>query len=570
MDGIAGKVKSNTLYFRSYMNEELAFYIIQEAIRCGVAEFCICPGNRNAPLYQVLMQAASLTKYFWYEERSAAFFALGRARATSRPVAVITTSGSAAGELLPATMEAYYTGTPLLLITADRPRRFRGSGAPQTAEQVGLFSCYTPFNQDIAWNTNKESIRLGEWDHSTPAHLNVCFEEPFPKEASKCPPSASVDELIALSSSAQKNVRAIPKQSFHSLNQFLEKAKYPLVVVSSLKPEAKEGVIQFIQKLNAPVFLEGISGIREDPRLQQLRIIGTDRLWKTSAEAGYPIDALLRIGGVPTFRMWRDIEEKEGQIAVCSINDVPFSGLSWGEIIHAPLDCFFSEYKHPFKPHSSRAAAWLQSEREYQEKLLCLFDEEPFAEQSLVHKLSQTMPPHSLVYLGNSLPIREWDLAATSAFKNLSVQASRGINGIDGQISTFLGLCHSQSNNWGIFGDLTTLYDLAAPWVLPQLKSIRVNIVVINNGGGQIFSKFLPDKEFLNTHSYHFGPIAEMWGLRYERWSDVSATLSSCEENRLIEVVPNGEATQRFQQKLITGAGLMGNAKTQRIAKMQR
>src|SRR5438067_1651083 len=125
------------------MNSSLAVHTLEQAHSMGVSELCICPGARNAPWIQVLTANPGIFRcHYFFEERSAAFFALGRIRATSRPVAVLTTSGTAAGELLPAAMEAHYSGLPLVMMTADRPRSYRGTGAPQAAEQVGIFSHY--------------------------------------------------------------------------------------------------------------------------------------------------------------------------------------------------------------------------------------------------------------------------------------------------------------------------------------------------------------------------------------------------------------------------------------------
>lgn len=158
------------------MNRTLAHHVLREMEKIGVTELCICPGGRNSPFVAILSDVEKYHCYYWFEERSAAFFAIGRSRRLEKPVAVITTSGTAAGELLPATMEAYYSGVPLLLVTADRPRRFRGSGAPQTAEQVGLFGQYVIFSQDLEGDT---ACRLSQWECTGPAHLNVCFEEPL-------------------------------------------------------------------------------------------------------------------------------------------------------------------------------------------------------------------------------------------------------------------------------------------------------------------------------------------------------------------------------------------------------
>jgi len=128
----------------------------------GVTDFCVCGGSRNAPLIAVVTGNV----YTFVDERSAAFFALGRIKRDERPVAVITTSGTAAAELLPAAVEAYYSGAPLVLLTADRPSRFRGTGAPQSIEQIGLFGVYA-------------ATDLDRWDRRRPLHLNVEFDEPL-------------------------------------------------------------------------------------------------------------------------------------------------------------------------------------------------------------------------------------------------------------------------------------------------------------------------------------------------------------------------------------------------------
>ncbi len=136
--------------------------VIERVRNAGVSDFCVCGGSRNAPLIAVL----GTDVYAFTDERSAAFFALGRAKRDGKPVAVVTTSGTAAAELLPATIEAYYSGVPLVLITADRPARFRGTGAPQSIEQVGLFGPYA-------------STDVDHWNRRAPLHVNVEFDEPL-------------------------------------------------------------------------------------------------------------------------------------------------------------------------------------------------------------------------------------------------------------------------------------------------------------------------------------------------------------------------------------------------------
>lgn len=331
------------------------------------------------------------------------------------------------------------------------------------------------------------------------------------------------------------------------IEQFLKQTNHPLVVVSTLPKSAKESVLDFLLKLGMPVYLEGVSGLRESRALDHLRISYTHALWENAASAGYPIDGILRLGGVPTFRPWRDLEDRQDIIAVCSISHLPFTGLSGGDVHYElPLERFLPSISLDRKP-AYTYEEWLSCDKACERLLYELFDEESLAESSLIHSLSKFIPPHSLIYLGNSLPIREWDLAAERKDKNFEIFASRGVNGIDGQISTFLGLSTPHQENWGIIGDLTALYDMVGPWILNQLPEIKINLVIVNNGGGQIFSRMFPKHEaFLNKHSLDFELLAKFWGMDYEKWTAAPRSISSTKNNRLIEIIPDPMATTRF------------------------
>lgn len=516
---------------------KLAKQVLEEVISHGVSEFCLCPAGRNAPLVYPLVNSPQANIYYWSEERSAAFFALGRIKATGKPVAVVTTSGTAAAEILPAAMEAYYTGLPLVIITADRPRRFRGTGAPQSAEQVGLYSYYAQMF-DVE---EKELLKLDQWDKKGPIHLNICLEEPIDSECQK----------IFLDT-----CQIVPHENSDTFTpderylDFLKKVHFPLVVIGGLRSSQTEAAVQFLLHLQAPVYLEGISGIREDPRLESLSVTRMEKIWSFSADHGYPIDGILRIGTIPTIRLWRDIEHKNGVLPVCSISDLPFSGLSCADVITTPLIPFFDWAKtiHSRRPPFTK---WKEADRKAQETLLKLFQEEPLAEASLIHQLSQKIPRHSKVYLGNSLPIREWDLAATYDPKGYKMACNRGVNGIDGQFSTFLGFSSSEQENWAILGDLTLLYDLIAPWIMAQLSPISANLVIINNGGAGIFKKMFAHPAFINTHSLSFEPVAKFWNWKYEQWYSIPNEIGPSHGGRIIELIPDLEATERFSKKVI-------------------
>lgn len=520
------------------MNEQIAHQVLKEALKHGVKEFCICAGSRNAPFISLLAKEKSIIKHYWFEERSAAFFALGRSRASGKPIAIITTSGTAVSELFSAIVEAHYTGVPLLIITADRPRRFRGTGAPQTIEQVGIFGHYVEFNEDLA---EAEKSYLEFWEKNGPAHVNVCFEEPLKIKGNLPSITEDISEISTKKSKAQFD--------YDKILCMFDQCQYPFVIVSTIEEKDKEAVAKFLLELKAPVYLEGVSGLREDARLDHIKISKIDGFWDRADKAGYTIDTLIRIGGVPTARIWRDLEDRQYKMRVLSINSVPFSGLSWGDLICAPLTEFFSGLKVQPCIRGMIAAKWIERDRGYVKELEKVILEEPTAEQSLFYGLSLLIPEKSLIFLGNSLPIREWDLTAIRNDKKFKVCSSRGVCGIDGQISTFLGLCSKDTPNWALLGDLTALYDMAGPWILSKLKDVIVNIVVINNGGGKIFERMYAEKEFLNLHDLNFKPLADMWGLHYEKYNALPSEFKNVNRSRLIEIVPDNESTNRFWKK---------------------
>lgn len=150
-------------------NVERARQLLQQVRDLGTMDFCTCGGSRNSPLLAVLGNERPTFDhrlFSFVDERAAAFFALGRIKQHGQPAAVVTTSGTAVAELLPAVVEAYYSALPLVLITADRPARFRGSGAPQAIEQAGIFGSYA-------------AMSIEGWTGATPLHINVEFDEPL-------------------------------------------------------------------------------------------------------------------------------------------------------------------------------------------------------------------------------------------------------------------------------------------------------------------------------------------------------------------------------------------------------
>jgi 2-succinyl-5-enolpyruvyl-6-hydroxy-3-cyclohexene-1-carboxylate synthase len=513
-------------------NIELARQVIQELVNTGVREFVLCAGARNSPLVMILNenQCPHIKIYNCFEERSAAFFALGRIASTRRPVAVITTSGTAVAELLPAAVEATYSALPLILVTADRPKIFRGTGAPQSIDQVGLFSYYIEVALDVDRENSHLSFRNLSW--KKPIHVNVCFDEPLIDGPI---PKIEFDSIV-------ERTRLPEQEQMHMLrdvDEFL-KNHHPFVILGFIPERAHETVVAFLEKYEAPIYAENISSLRGHPRLKDLTIKSGEKMINRLLGQGV-CDSILRIGGVPTLRFWRDLEEKHRHLPVMSVSYTHFTGLS-RPVQHFTDMEILKEFKGVDRPPLSPELRIADSERHRQ--LETLLQRYPESEPALIHQLSVKLQNQS-VYLGNSLPIREWDLAASYEHMPARVVGNRGANGIDGQISSFLGWCTPQHENWCLVGDLTAMYDLVSPWIVPQLEAMKIRIVVINNKGGQIFKKMFGQEIFINPHSISFKSWAEMWKWDYAAWEKIPAEINLADQ-QIIELLPNAVQTDAF------------------------
>lgn len=503
---------------------------VRKCLRHGIDEFILCGGARNAALVEVLARAESagrVTLRRHFEERSAGFFALGRCQALDESCAVVTTSGTAVAELLPAMVEAHAQGRPLVAITADRPAAYRGTGAPQTIEQPGIFGPYAGCGP------------LDQWDRRSPWHWNVELEEEFE------PGEVGFDGLEVLP------VGREPAPSVARLAQWLGGDPHLglVLAIGGLEPEDREEACHFALGLNVPVVAEATSGLREV--LEPLSLADPDRIL-----GEHPPGKLLRLGELPSGRFWRDLEG--GSTEVWNVCRTGKPGLarscetmqgSVGRVLRALGAPPELDDALDLLPRSGRSRARIEE----------LLEAYPESEPGLLRTLSHYAALGDGLFLGNSLPIREWNLFAQFDRPVPEVRANRGANGIDGQLSTWLGWSAWQEGAWGIFGDLTALYDLAAPAMLGQVRRAGRVLVVVNNRGGGIFDrvprlrKLGPrSRELLvNPQEVRLEAWAEMWGMRHlpiTCGQDFDA-LEPGEETLLVELRPDARETERFWER---------------------
>lgn len=532
----------------------LAESVIVRCTELGVAEWVVCSGARNVPLLEVLAHAEGIKIWSHFDERAAGFFALGRIQATGLPVAVVTTSGSAVAELLPACIEAYYQGRPLILINADREPEFRGSGAPQTMEQPGIFGehvglCFDWTDKDVesqeAWE--KATASLKNWYGNIPVQMNVCFAEPV---------LGSTPRILDLYPGEAPHPAPF-RENVSELALFLKNEAWRgmVILIGGLDPDEQDPVLWLCEELGVPVWADATSGLRET--LKSLSLEDADVVLREGSQGDgvRKPHGILRIGDIPTCRFWRDLENMP-EIKVFSLTRTGFSGLGQrpSTVIKGTMDAIIRALGDVLYIGDAQDALLPGRKRKglIHELMLSLPESEP----ALLKTLSLYAALGDRIFLGNSMPIREWNLVAQTDIETPFVRANRGINGIDGQIASFLGMAADIDSAWGIFGDLTALYDANALAMQTQLPPKGHYIVaVVNNRGGRIFER-LPggsaiDKKLeallIQPHEWSVQALAELWKVNYHPVHTADDLEFEPEEGlTLLEIFPDASQTARF------------------------
>lgn len=518
------------------MNLQKAFEILNQLHSMGVKDIGLCPGGRNAPFVELLSRGDHPFQVrSFFDERAAAFFALGRSKRHRRPSVVITTSGTAVAELLPAAVEAWYSLIPVIFITADRPVNYRGCGAPQAIEQADLLQPFTEFMVDITTDTLPilpKTLR--------PMHINVCFDEPLLSEGFIGHWSAH-NSLPAMREATADDFEAATT----IIKEFQRQSKQPLVIVSELVESVREDLVDLILHLNAPAYFEAPSGLREHKKLLPVALLGGEKAL-AELRPGLDFDGVIRIGRTPTCKFWRLLDQSDSDyysLPVLSFEDRGYSGLARSSLSSLPLRCLSLLREQatslPIEgvktPENTQSPEGLKTEDSFKnkerletvlnrgqqaQKVLEQQWSHCWSEPAVMSRLSKLIPSQDVIFLGNSLPIRYWDLAASYDRPHPHVYVNRGANGIDGLLATFMGVA-AECGGWLIVGDLSALYDLNALALLHESINQDLKIIVINNGGGKIFTPLFNNPLFENQHSYEFSGVAKMFGWSYFCWRDI-------------------------------------------------
>ena len=438
----------------------LARVIVRQIIEAGVKDVVISPGSRNAPLSMAFHQASSkglINLHVRIDERTAAFFALGIAKASGLPVPIVCTSGTAVANYHPAVLEASHTNIPLLVLTADRPASLRKTGANQTTEQARIFGKAVRYFADVSGSVYPMELPFASLQ-SGPVHLNIQFEEPLVGDKSD-------NWLNDITISVPKVFDRKTPGTFYT-----KSTRGVLVIGHDRGGLSAEAVRTFADELGWPV-------IAEDPltfknAISHASVFLTS---KTIAEDLAP-DTVVVIGRTTLSRsingfikMARKeivIDPRMATVDTDRLADQKFTQLPVVEV--QPAD---AEYAEKWKKYSLRA-----------QKMAA--DISTWSEQLVAREIAAATPSGRTIFISSSRPIRDLEGFAV-AREGVETFANRGLAGIDGNISTALGIASQRKETIAVLGDLGFLHDLTG---LIHKEAINLKIFVINNDGGGIFS----------------------------------------------------------------------------------
>jgi 2-succinyl-5-enolpyruvyl-6-hydroxy-3-cyclohexene-1-carboxylate synthase len=519
----------------------LATVLVDELLRCGLTDVVLAPGSRSAPLALALYEQSRIRLHVRIDERSAAFLALGMAKRSGRPVAVVCTSGTAAANFHPAVVEAHESGVPLLVLTADRPPELRETGANQTIDQVKLYGSAVRWSCEVGTPEERpgmvaywRSLASRAWHialdpDSGPVHLNVAFREPLTPDADEswCEPlggdvtgawtkvRAATPGSVLHVPPTRRGVLVVGDGAVNVKRYVAAASMAGWPVLAEPNGNARYGD----HALSAHHFLLGVPEFAEAHRPEVVVTLGKPGLSR-------PLLSFLRraeehIVVTPSLARWPDPVRsatqvaQEAEIPVVSGDDAWLKGWRTADLVaRNAVDAVLDESSEPSEPRLAR-------------------------------DLVSAMPGGSMLLAAASMPIRDLDQTMHPR-RGIRILANRGASGIDGLVSTAIGAALAHGNRaYALLGDLAFLHDQNGLIIGPQDRRPDLALVVVNNAGGGIFS-LLPqsafpepfERVFGTPHQVDIASVAAAYGVPYARLEamDGLGKVMAGEGLRIVEV----------------------------------
>lgn len=545
---------------------------VDELARCGLKAVCIAPGSRSTPLVMAFAAHPAVKVYSHLDERSASFFALGLALASDEPVAILCTSGTATANFYPAVIEAYQSQIPMLILTADRSPELRESGANQTIDQIKMYGSHVLWAVDVALPeaappavlirslrtlacrayAKANDLRKG------PVHLNFPFRKPLE------PTFVSTDKTeLPIDASARSDgkpftifARSVSRMGDEQLKVLEAAVQYErgVIVCGPYTPVSVDRLIDFAQAVGYPILADPLSGLRFDDR-----VLGGYNTYPIPQDP----DVIIRLGAVPTSQRLLDYIGSSDPHYHIHIN----RGSEWADDNHRTTHFFevTTDVRFIDIPNVRRLETSWQDQFKTVERITWQtidneVSEGAYFDGAVMYDVVNLLPAGSTLFVGNSLPVRLLDQFGRPAGKSINVYGNRGASGIDGVVSSALGVgaAHPGKPLVLFIGDISFYHDMNGLLAIQRCK-IPITIVLLNNNGGGIFH-MLPIKDFeptftdlfITPHDLDFSHAAHLYGLDYHRVGDRQAF------------------QQAFAESVVSGQSHLIEVHTDAIKDMQR
>lgn len=547
----------------------------------GVKTMVASPGFRNSPILLAAHKTSGIEVITAVDERGAGFLALGLARAQRRPVAVACTSGTAAGNYLPAVMEANHSQIPLIVLTADRPPELVGTGANQVTDQAKLFGSHVRHYADTAPPSGAaheashagyligKAVARALHPAPGPVHVNLRFREPFLPNAERCAELEAEDRPCPWSflgsGSGPSEEQAL------AIGSMIRVARRPMFVLGpgSYGQKLLGRLAELSARTGIPLLAEAASGQAfcenaSQPKLLHRAEAILGRMAKGEVTAP---DLLIRIGAPLTGRSYGRLLE------AAAIPQIVFE--EWGEarephfhpsvMIEGNLEVWLAtpDAWEGSSPESIWVERLLALDAQVEERLDShLAKHAKFSEWHFQRRFADRVGDSVNLFLGNSMPIRDFNSVFPRTGKRLRVFSNRGLSGIDGLIASAVGVAiGSGRETHAVLGDLSTLHDLPSLALMNAYRSrINFTLWVMNNGGGEIF-RLVPTAQaggepewFTTPQEYDLSALAKTFRISFTRVHDLESLNAIAPEAfsengvRLIEVLAGGEDNMKIRK----------------------
>ena len=571
------------------MNEYIAA-LVDEFYQLGVRHAVFSPGSRSTTMAMLFKEHEGFETYMNIDERSASFMALGIAKAHKEPTVLVCTSGSAVAHYLPAVLEAQYTGVPLIVLSADRPHTLLHVGAPQTVDQHKIFGTAVNYFEELAVpqeshyytyprQVARKSYMKAMDTKKGPVHINVPLFEPLVPELSRNhfeagrssfkvvkPNYGSVfdcrheNDLTHINNAVDI---AHGNDGTNEINDLFKRYERILILAGpQIDVDEADMIRSFGEALQAPIFADPLSNVRGCDTSKVVistydALLAGQALWNELKP-----DCVIQFGQIVVSKRvqqmlasWTDVEYIEVNPTMDSMNPTGKTTMH----VQASIDVFTNLYgvKNDSPAYLGK---WQHLETAGKQKLGTAIEEPSCFEGRTIRELQQHISDNAQVLIANSMTIRDFDYFWFSGESKAVLYGNRGVNGIDGTISTALGLAANGRPTYLVTGDLSLFHDLNG-LAVAKTHNLNLTIILHNNDGGGIF-EYLPQKGtkhfdylFSTSQGLDYSGAAKLYGCGYTKISspnELSSVLANVSQEtgvHIIEIPTNREYSRELHKK---------------------